>query len=464
MMHLGDITKISGYDAPTVNVIIGGSPCQDLSISGNREGLKGKRSGLFMEMIRIIREMREKDENAGRAWPDIRPRFMVWENVPGAFTVNGGWDFAAVIEETAKTAQAGIPDVLPPSNGWPSAGCFLGDGWSIAWRVFDAQFWGVPQRRRRIALVADFGGGCAPEILFEREGMQRNSEQSKPQKQRTADGIGASAEGTSRNAAGGILTFSKGTKPHTIDEPQQWKQSAVANTLNTFDTGDNRCSELVVYDARGNGDGSTAATITGDHDRRVTDYTSIVYNRWKLHEYRLAESASTLSAHEEKEPTDVVCAAVDARNGTENPDINGTLQAKESSGSSVNLNNIVRERRIVRRLTPIECERLQGFPDGWTNIGDWTDTKGKQRKTSDAMRYKALGNSIALMPWVYVLARLSRHCDDVRMASLFDGIGGFPLIWAFLHGRDACIWASEIDGFPIAVTKRHFPEKEDDPC
>ena len=109
MMHLGDITKISGYDAPTVNVIIGGSPCQDLSISGNREGLKGKRSGLFMEMIRIIREMREKDENAGRAWPDIRPRFMVWENVPGAFTVNGGWDFAAVIEERQKQRKQAFP-------------------------------------------------------------------------------------------------------------------------------------------------------------------------------------------------------------------------------------------------------------------------------------------------------------------------------------------------------------------
>lgn len=159
MIHLGDICKISGRDAPTVNVIIGGSPCQDLSIAGKRAGLSGERSGLFMEQIRIIKEMREKDAESGRTGADIRPRFMVWENVPGAFSVNGGRDFAAVLEETAKVADKEIPDIPVPSDVWSNSGCILGRGFSIAWRVLDAQFFGVPQRRRRIALVADFAGG-----------------------------------------------------------------------------------------------------------------------------------------------------------------------------------------------------------------------------------------------------------------------------------------------------------------
>ena len=128
--------------------------------------------------------------------------------------------------------------------------------------------------------------------------------------------------------------------------------------------------------------------------------------------------------------------------------INSTLTAKGPSAICQN---------TVRRLTPLECERLQGFPDGWTDIGDYIDTKGKKRKTSDSARYKALGNSIALPSWVWVLERLSYFCGgDRSMASLFDGIGGFPLIWETLNGKSTCLWASEIEEFPIAVTKRHF--------
>jgi len=115
---------------------------------------------------------------------------------------------------------------------------------------------------------------------------------------------------------------------------------------------------------------------------------------------------------------------------------------------------------IVRRLTPLECERLQGFPDNWTDIGPWEDENGKVRKESaDSARYKAIGNSIALPPWEYVLQRLALCCgDDTTMASLFDGIGGFPLIWERLNGKGSCLWASEIEAFPIAVTKRRFSE------
>ena len=180
MKHLGDITKINGAEAPVVNVIIGGSPCQDLSLAGKRKGLTGERSGLFMEQLRIIKEMREADEARGRTDEHIRPRFMVWENVPGAFSTNGGKDFGAVLHETVKIACHNAPPVPMFGNKWAKSGCLVDvDGkWSIAWRVFDAQFWGVPQRRRRIALVADFGGQSAPEILFERKSVSGDSEKS----------------------------------------------------------------------------------------------------------------------------------------------------------------------------------------------------------------------------------------------------------------------------------------------
>lgn len=171
MRHLGDITRIRGCVAPMVDVIIGGSPCQDLSIAGKRAGLAGARSGLYMEQIRIIKEMRYRDSLQGRTGELVRPRYMVWENVPGAFSSNHGKDFAAVLEAAVRVAEPEAPPVPVPEKGWPTSGCLMGDGWSVAWRVLDAQFWGVPQRRRRIALVADFGGYTAPEILFIRKGL-----------------------------------------------------------------------------------------------------------------------------------------------------------------------------------------------------------------------------------------------------------------------------------------------------
>lgn len=153
-------------------------------------------------------------------------------------------------------------------------------------------------------------------------------------------------------------------------------------------------------------------------------------------------------------------ASVDCRNFREGGEINGTLQAKESGGQSLNLNNTVRQNMVVRRLTPMECERLQGFPDGWTDIGEWTDGKGKRHKPSDSPRYKALGNSIALPFWDWMLRRMARYLPEgATMGSLFDGIGGFPLIWERIHGKGTARWASEIEPFPIAVTKKWFGEE-----
>lgn len=165
MKHFGDITKINGHDVPLVDVVIGGSPCQDLSVAGKRAGLAGERSVLFMEQIRIIKEMR--DESSRRADQHIRPRFAVWENVYGAFSSNRGEDFRCVLEEFCRVADESVHVPRPEGGKWEPAGEIVGDGWSIAWRTHDAKYWGVPQRRRRISVVADFGGGCASEILFE---------------------------------------------------------------------------------------------------------------------------------------------------------------------------------------------------------------------------------------------------------------------------------------------------------
>ena len=179
MKHVGDITKLNGAELPVVDVITGGSPCQDLSVAGKRAGLDGERSGLFMEQVRVVKEMREHDRSTGRADEFIRPRYMVWENVPGAFSSNGGKDFQAVLTEIVRISDPEAPDVpLPDKGKWTKAGCLYDEmgRWSIAWRVHDAQFWGVPQRRKRIALIADFNGGSAAEILFERKGLSRDSQ------------------------------------------------------------------------------------------------------------------------------------------------------------------------------------------------------------------------------------------------------------------------------------------------
>ena len=178
MQHLGDITKLDGAAIEPVWCVTGGSPCQDMSTAGKRAGLAGARSGLFMEQIRVIKEMREHDKQLGWAGELIRPRYMVWENVPGALSSNRGRDFAAVLEETIRIVEPEAPGIEVPTKGWPTWGGYRDvDGrWSVAWRVHDAQYWGVPQRRRRIALVADFGGDTAHEILFERAGVSGNLE------------------------------------------------------------------------------------------------------------------------------------------------------------------------------------------------------------------------------------------------------------------------------------------------
>ena len=188
--HLGDITKLNGAEIPVVDVITGGSPCQDLSVAGKRAGMKHEsngddettRSGLFMDQIRIVKEMRENDRRSGRTGESVRPRYMVWENVPGAFSSNHGKDFQAVLEEIVKVAEPAAPGVpLPEEGRWSKAGCLYDElgKWSLAWRVHDAQFHGVAQRRKRISLLADFGGLTAPWIMFDPQ-LERETEEGHP--------------------------------------------------------------------------------------------------------------------------------------------------------------------------------------------------------------------------------------------------------------------------------------------
>lgn len=183
MKHYGDVSNLDGSKLPPVDIITFGSPCQDMSVAGKRAGLDGSRSTLFYEAVRIVKEMREATNGE-------KPRYIVWENVPGAFSSNGGEDFKAVLD-TIRRVKDPQADTPRPAK-WPNAGCVLADDHSIAWRVFDAQYWGVPQRRKRIYLVADFAGGCAGKILFESEGLSGYT----PQGFRSWEGFaGASEEG-----------------------------------------------------------------------------------------------------------------------------------------------------------------------------------------------------------------------------------------------------------------------------
>lgn len=487
MQHLGDITKLDGATIEPVWCVTGGSPCQDLSIAGKRAGLAGARSGLFMEQIRVIKEMREHDKQLGRSGELIRPRYMVWENVPGALSSNKGRDFAAVLEETIRIVEPEAPGVEVPAKGWPTWGGYRDvDGrWSVAWRVHDAQYWGVPQRRRRIALVADFGGDTAHEILFERKSVSGDLE---PR--------GEAGERPSGNAEAGA-----GRTGESI--AHAYGETGVGYWQNGIQTlraeGENRPSRPsnVVVCSTGNGQ-----TIFQPKAYGICSYASNSMKSSNPHSgvYK-AETSRTLDlnggnpacnqggiavvqqAFDMTHACDVIrecgetAPSLQARMGTGGNQVPltygiGNGQANEAQGMvterAQTLNTMhdaqavmcvspARDTLVVRRLTPLECERLQGFPDGWTDIGDYTDSTGKKRKTSDSARYKALGNSIALPFWLWLFGRMAAYLPEgATLGSLFDGIGGFPLCWEDVHGAGTAIWASEIEEFPIAVTKKRF--------
>lgn len=234
-----------------------------------------------------------------------------------------------------------------------------------------------------------------------------------------------------------------------------------APTLGAVSSGLNQCPSVLVFDRAQITSPNNRSTVGPDKPcpslHTFGEVPAVCYQMQGFGDYREGDVASSCKQRDYKDSTELVVSSVDCRNFTEGGEINGTLQAKESGGQSLNLQNTVRTEMIVRRLTPMECERLQGYPDGWTDIGDYTDSTSKKRKTSDSARDKALGNSIALPFWLWMFGRMAAYLPEgATLGSLFDGIGGFPLCWENIHGAGTAIWASEIEEFPIAVTKLRF--------
>ena len=656
IIHLGDITKIHGDEIEPVDCITFGSPCQDLSIAGRRAGLAGERSGLFMEAVRIIKEMRSSTNG-------LYPTFAIWENVPGVFSSNNGDDFRAVLEELACVEQPNAVIPGPPRGGrWSKAGAIAGNGWSLAWRQLDSQYFGVAQRRKRIALILDLGGQRAGEILFERTSLSRHPDPciqawkevagltaNRPAgndrmvgagflcgSSRNADSRGTEADRAGKSeaeertsgdkcceaaaytlkirsgcAGGGkgalVQTEKTGTlstiqdqtifqliqeptyciSGNTVDRKTNQNGTGVresgAFTVNTVDRhavayalqNQNLCiDDALPFDTtqitskvnKSNpqwGDpchplaaaahppaavirisdeempvqpmvlesNQVHATVTqngicptlpasmglgGGYVPMITDHPAdrpvvfenhaqdarykeaptcspTVVARWgtgggntplvavprqvtsygigngQAHAYASKEKSGTLDTMHDAQavaieysgclnPWDTQARRVYGEDGTF-----PALPSRESAGG--NQQAVLagqRTRWIVRRLTPTECERLQGYPDGWTDIGEWTDTKGKKHKPADSPRYKALGNSIALPQWFWIAQKMKSYMGDgAKLGSLFDGIGGFPLVWETTYGIGTARWASEIEEFPIAVTKKHFPERKE---
>lgn len=547
---------------------------QDLSIAGKRAGLAGARSGLYMEQIRIVKEMREHDRSIGRTGELVRPRYMVWENVPGAFSSNfkdGFGDFVAVLEEAVRIAEPGFSlPRLPDKQKWTKSGGIVGDGWSVAWRTHDAQYWGVPQRRRRISMVVDFNGYTAGDILFERFGGAEDpgaheviadpGRASGPEVQPDAEGVRRDSPegGTAREEiAGGAESGSSCAGRNPIVMATQQGGAEIRT--------DNRCPTLTasagmsgnnqpVICLQGNGiDRADTAGCNGKGWKEDISYTLNTIDRPAVMAFDTTQICSRENGsipaygrpcHTLNANAHVPCVALDmtheydvirdcggvspslqARMGTGGnkipltyqrvtgtlspgdhsgsyngqdayndmlicPDVShalrargcdpmredtatyvigidkeknayidqfGTLKAHASGGTQSH----VMERMVVRRLTPLECTRLQGFPDGWVGIGDWTDEKGRVHKEADAPKYKALGNSIALPFWRWMFGRMAAYLPEgATLGSLFDGIGGFPLCWESIHGKGTAVWASEIEPFAIAVTKHHFAQSK----
>lgn len=459
---------------------------QDLSIAGKRAGLAGERSGLFMEMIRVIKEMRDTTNGE-------YPKFAIWENVRGALSSNNGEDFRCVLEEFAHIVEADATIPKPSEKGgkWSKSGAISGNGWSLAWRLFDAQYWGVPQRRQRIALVMDFGGQRAAKILFERTGVPGNSDESIPTWQGAARIAEKCIVGNDRVV--GEKSFC--IVGNMIDRETNMNGTGVkedtAFTINTIDRNAVAYTLKIRSGCEGGGKGALvqiekSATLSTLQDQTLiclADNTSLHNSKQKISPV-VFESHSQDARYTQQGDTSPACTAQWGTGGNNMPLVAEKKtfamqrigEYKESEQASTmksrdykDATDLIAEKEtknlqwIVRRLTPVECERLQGFPDGWTDIGEWIDENEKKHKTSDAARYKALGNSIALPQWYWIFQKMKPYIgENPTLGSLFDGIGGFPLVFESTYGDGTAIWASEVDSFCIAVTKKRFPNVEDD--
>ena len=533
MLHLGDISRINGAEIPPVDIITFGSPCQDLSVAGRRAGLKHEdngdeettRSGLFMEAVRIAKEMR-------KATNGKYPRFLLWENVPGAFSSNKGADFRVVLEELIRIVEADAVMPPVPKGGWAYADSYRGNGWSLAYRVFDAQYWGVPQRRRRIHLVLDLGGECAREILFERNGLRgyfaesgatgetaaRNAEAGFGAADREGEGncvtpiafdtynMTPTGDKTVTLRAGSEYNYAPVFVPRTLEQPiavatQQGGAEITENgicptiTAAAGMSGNNQpwiCKPVEVYsienhpaDSRvsidksgkvqtltnrmGTGGGNVPMVLeSACYNEAITVHGETISGTLLARDYKGAgrwdsldkvvcqpcywdggQTAGTLTANNDngaqrmpdKENFNCVIALDRAfynqgQNALYEPQYytDGTVPTLVAKGPGA-----VCVRYIVRRLTPTECARLQGFADRWGDIDRkdsftdeeyrfWLDVRnthaainGKATKEytkdqmltwynklgTDSAEYKMWGNGIALPPALYCMQGMS---------------------------------------------------------
>jgi DNA (cytosine-5)-methyltransferase 1 len=375
IQHLGDITKINGGEIPPVDIISFGSPCQNLSTAGNQKGLDGEKSQLFFEAIRIIYEMRGATNGK-------YPKYIIWENVAGAFSSNKGQDFRRVLEEITKTY---IP--MPNSRRWATSGMVRSVAGSTAWRQLDAQYWGVPQRRKRIYLVHDFNGERAPEILFECESVLGYTAQGRTEGKNIAGSAGNSVEATGTGTAAGFLPLNSGRANgvgYEFAEAYQHHGYRMSKTANTMTAGANSSVR-----------GDTSFVI----ENNVVCFDDVVKNEDSGYWACICKDCvkkHNISENLLDDAGQGICSVAGCWNEADYyidfPQIEEPKEGqrfwKIAKELLQKVTKMVRYR--VRRLTPLECERLDGFPDNWTEYG----ASGKEM--SDKTRYEALGNSIAV--------------------------------------------------------------------
>ena len=474
--HYGDVSALNGAELAPVDIITFGSPCQDMSIAGKREGLDGSRSSLFYEAVRIVQEMREATH--GR-----KPEFIVWENVCGAFSSNQGEDFRCVIESICRIKEDDVS--VPKPDKWSNAGEVLGDGYSIAWRVLDAQYWGVPQRRKRIYLVADLGGSRAGKILFESEGVSRCSRKSQKARQEAAGdpGEGSPVAGLCLNDQGrcrmdvteGVVSTLRAQSHHspvTMYENHS-QDGRYSGPLSTADT---------VTASYGTGGNNQPLVVSHPYAYSISSYDSNAMRSPNPHSgiYKASTSRTidTGGGNPSCNQGGIAVVAVEGNvagpshrgNGYSESGVSFTLNATEHQPNAVHrlyhssksshhtlfsdtpaVETLVatdykdpptvsgEPEYIIRRLTPTECARLQGFPDWWCDdlgtdeptdeeMAFWRDvfdthrrlvTHARNPKTdsqirkwlksphTDSAEYRMWGNGVALPCVIFVLSGIS---------------------------------------------------------
>ena len=510
MKHYGDISQMDGGKIEPVDIICFGSPCTDMSVAGRRAGLDGKQSVLFYQAIRIIKEMR-------CATNGQYPRWICWENVPGAFSSNSGQDFRAVLEAIIGIVEPDTQVPMPEKNRWPYADCYMGDGWSVAYRTLDCQYWGLPQRRKRIFLIGDLAGQCAANVLFKSEGLSGYSAEGFRAWQRAAGGAenctgitGLGLDGyngtvspvastlgvncgmsTGRN--GIVLNDQGGNRmdvthevtctlraeahhpPVVLDDPAVFENHsqdtrytgpvAVAPTVShQYGTGGNNqpfvVNEIVarvfgISSKDSNGmksdnphvgfyETETVRTLDGNGGNPTCNQGGTAVVECPVYSMTTGsyaqvskDMAPTVLARDYKDPT-AVCYGIgrDTFNHSKTSPFAPTVAEEVQPTLVAKGPGAVQRGYTVRRLTPTECARLQGFPDWWCSdlatvdptdeeIAFWTDvwethrrivspgTKPKTEKQirkwlatphSDAAEYKMWGNGVALPCVFFVLA------------------------------------------------------------